>query len=156
MGTPALLTERCNGIASAINGNRVKKESGEVRFALPENLTRIIAVENYLQKSHVGFYAYGVEISSVFVMRCLGALAGGVVSAAPVLMMVVNIPTLNDIKWYAAYHLPASPSLLHSSAFNARPFCRTAVVRSRCARKNNRSWRRMIPRFATCPASKRA
>ena len=82
-----------------INSNRVKKESGEIRFALPENLTRIVAVERYLQAMQVGFWAYGVEISEEFALGLLTKLAAAIMSVAPIVLLVANVPTLQDIKW---------------------------------------------------------
>ena len=98
-GLPAHLTSSCKTLVDGINSNRVKKESGEVRFALPENLTRIIGVEQYLETMRVGFWAYGVEISEQFVLGLLTKLMAAIVSVAPIVLLVANIPTLQDIKW---------------------------------------------------------
>ena len=98
-GLQAHLTSNCKTLVNGINSNRVKKESGEVRFALPENLTRIIGVEQYLETMQVGFWAYGVEISEQFVLGLLTKLMAAIVSIAPIVLLVANIPTLQDIKW---------------------------------------------------------
>ena len=65
---------------------------------MPENLARIIAVERYLQNTHVGFMAYGIEISHVFVMSCLAKMAATIASVLPLLLTVVDIPSLKDIQ----------------------------------------------------------
>ena len=98
-GLQAHLTSSCKNLVNGINSNRIKKESGEIRFALPENLTRIIGVEQYLKKMQVGFWAYGVEISEEFVLGLLTKLMAAIVSVAPIVLLVANVPTLQDIKW---------------------------------------------------------
>jgi hypothetical protein len=103
MLTPAHLTSNCNAISDAINSNRVKKESGEVRFAVPENLTRIIAVERYLETMKVGFWAYGIEISETFVLGLLVKLGATLLSVAPIVLLLANVPSLRDIQWCAAH-----------------------------------------------------
>ena len=51
--TPANLTEECIKIQTGINGNRVKKESGMVKYANPDNLTRIMGVEKLRRYHHI-------------------------------------------------------------------------------------------------------
>lgn len=52
---PAHLTEQCRKIEKALSTNRIKKESGEVKFAKIDNLIRIHGLERLMDIHQVGF-----------------------------------------------------------------------------------------------------
>jgi hypothetical protein len=59
---PAHLTEKCRGIEIALSTNRIKKESGMVKFAVVDNLIRIHGLETHIDVQEVGFCEYCLHI----------------------------------------------------------------------------------------------
>lgn len=98
LSIPAKFNSRCSSIRDGLNSNRIKLESGSARFAVPENLTRITAAESYLDNTHVGFYAYGFQITHQLVTTCIVDFIVAVLTIGPMLMSIVSIPTLAELQ----------------------------------------------------------